>query len=115
MQLDASMTITGAAEKMECFIWNVPPSNRSQMPPGYTPSPFDRQLEIVLQPIARKSIFSSKMAPPSIFPFKEARLMLEKPASVEVDGNILKERQLIIKLLPAPLKLIIDRRGPADA
>lgn len=115
MQLDSSMTIRGDAEKMECFIWNVPPSNRSQMPPGYTPSPFDRQLEIVLQPVARKTIFSSKMAPPSIFPFREAKIMLDKPMSVNVDGNILKERQLTIKLLPTPLKLIINRRSSSDA
>ncbi len=111
MCIDNTISITGAAEKMECFIWNVPPSNRGQLPPGYTPSPFDRQLEIVLQPVARKTIFSSKMAPPSIFPFKEIRLKLEKPVAVEIDGNILKERQMTIKLLDVPLKLIVSRQG----
>jgi len=110
MQLDSSMTISGAAEKMECYIWNVPPSNRAPMPPGYTPSPYDRQLEIVLLPVARKTIFSSKMAPPSIFPFREAKIILDKPVSIDIDGNILKERQLIIQLLPKPLRLIVNSR-----
>ncbi len=115
MQLDGSMTIRGDAEKMECYIWNVPPTNRSQMPPGYTLSPYDRQLEIVLMPVAKKSIFSSKMAPPSIFPFREAKIILDKPMAVNVDGNILKERQLNIHLLPKPLRLIVHRHSDSKA
>ncbi|MCX6780635.1 MAG: hypothetical protein NT003_00735 [Candidatus Magasanikbacteria bacterium] len=109
MSLGGSVTISGAAEKMECFIWNVPPTDQSIMPPGYTPSPCDRQLEIVLQPVARKGLFSSQLAPPSIFPFTEARLKLEKSVAVEIDGNIVKESQLKIRLLPQALKLIVNK------
>ncbi len=109
MSLNGSMTISATAQKMECSIWNVPPTNRGLMPPGYSPVLNDRQFEIVLQPIAKRSIFGSTMAPASIFPFNEVRLKLEKTMSVELDGHLYKENQIVIKLAPFQLKLIVSR------
>ncbi len=107
MSLDGKISITATAQKMECGVWNVPPQQRGLLPPGYTPSPTDRQFEIVLQPVAKRSIFGSTMAQPSIFPFSEARLKLEKTMAIELDGQIYKENQITIKLAPFMLKLIV--------
>jgi diacylglycerol kinase family enzyme len=35
--------------------------------------------------------------------------------AVNVDGNVLKERQLNIQLLPKPLRLIVHRQGDTKA
>lgn len=114
MSLDGAFTVNGVAEKMECHVWNMTPTNRIVLPPGYTPVPYDRQLEIVLQPVERKSLFSSRLAPASIFPFTEVRLKLEKPVAIEVDGNTLKESQITISLLAQPIKLIVNRGSFLD-
>lgn len=109
MSLDGAVSISATQQRMECNVWNVPPNDRGQMPPGYTPSPFDRQLEIVLQPVAKRGLFGSRMAAPSIFPFREARLKLEKAVPIVLDGHTYKESQLTIKLHPQPFKLIVGR------
>lgn len=109
MALDGNVTISATEQRMECNIWNVPPADKGVLPPGYMPSPFDRQLEIVLQPVAKRSIFGSTMATPSIFPFREVRLKLDKTVSVELDGHVYKESQVIIKLFPQQFKLIVGK------
>lgn len=109
MNIDNAITISGAQEKMMCSIWNLPATSKSDMPPGYTPIPHDRQLEIVLQPVAKKSFFNSSLAPASIFPFKEVKLKLEKTMPIDVDGHVMKENQITIKLVPLPLKLIVGK------
>lgn len=113
MAMDGSMNITAEAQRMECSIWNIPPSDKKIMPPGYTPSPLDRQLEIVLQPIEKSGLFGKRLAPASIFPFREVRLRLEKPAPVVLDGQIFKENQITIRLMSNPVKIIVDRT-PAE-
>lgn len=109
MALDGKVTITATAQKMECSVWNIPPTMKTLLPAGYLPSPSDRQFEIVLQPIAKRSIFGSTMAQPSIFPFNEVRLKLEKTMPIELDGQTYKENQITIKLAPFQLKLIVGK------
>lgn len=109
MSLNGQVTVTATAQRMECSVWNLAPSNKSLVPPGYTPSPSDRQFEIVLQPVAKRSLFGTTMAQPSIFPFTEVRLKLEKTMPVDLDGQIYKENQIHIRLAPQPLKLIVGK------
>jgi len=109
MSLDGAVSISAMQQRMECHVWNVPPQDKSVMPHGYSPSPFDRQLEIVLQPVAKRGLFGSTMATPSIFPFREARLKLDKAVTVEVDGHTYKESHITISLCPQQFKLIVGR------
>ncbi|MBI3495453.1 hypothetical protein HY065_02405 [Candidatus Berkelbacteria bacterium] len=109
LALNGSMQVTAEAQRMECAIWNMPPTDKKMLPPGYTPSPLDGQLEIVLQPVEKSSLFGKRLAPASIFPFREVRLKLEKPAPAVLDGHIVKENQIFIRLMPQQLKVIVDR------
>ncbi len=109
MSLNGSITISGTAQQMQCDVWNMVPADRALLPPGYEPSPHDKQLEMVLQPVAKKRLFGSTLASASIFPFTEARLKFEKTVTVTVDGRTFKENQMVIRLAPSPLKLIVSR------
>lgn len=109
MSLNGAITISGTAQQMQCDIWNMAPHDRTLLPPGYVPSPHDRQLEIVLQPVAKRRLFGSTLASASIFPFTEARLKFEKTVMVTVDGRTYKENQIVIRMAPQPLKLIVSR------
>lgn len=109
MSLNGAISISGVAQQMQCDIWNLSPSSVGALPPGYAPSPVDRQLEIVLQPVARRGMFRSEVASASIFPFTEARLKFEKTVSVIVDGRPYKENQMVVHLASRQMKLIVDR------
>ncbi len=109
MVIDNTITISATEEKMSCHVWNMASPKKGEMPPGYTPMPDDGQLEIVLQPIAKKSFFGSTIAPASIFPFTEVKMKLEKTTPIEIDGHTVKENQITLRVSPQPLKLIVGK------
>lgn len=109
LALDGKFAVSATAQKMSCSIWNIPPSDKSILPRGYTPISTDGQMEIVLQPVAKKGLFGLSIATASIFPFREVRIKVEKAAPVVVDGHVIKESQMKILLAEErPLKLILS-------
>lgn len=108
VKLDDNFKIGSAEQKIECTIWNLPSGHRFNLPRGYRPNPMDRQLEVVLQPWKRHGLFGKEPCPVSVLPFREAKIKFDRPVNVELDGQVLKETQVTLRLCAQPLKLIVE-------